>query len=167
MIVFAHGLESAPQGAKTEALKRAGLPVEAPDCQGRVLAERVAIIDEVTRRVAKRGPVVLAGSSYGGLAAAWLATQHPRRFSGLLLFAPALGHAEPPSLRPGDLSAPRGLPTIIVHGRLDHVVPIEGSRAYQRRSGAHVELIEVDDDHRLSGSLSLIVDAARRLHNGK
>ena len=66
-------------------MKDASLPVEAPDFQGMVLARRVALLDEVTQGP---GPIVLAGSSYGGLAVAWLAQQHPRRFAAMLLMAP-------------------------------------------------------------------------------
>lgn len=160
-LIFAHGLEGSPQGAKVTALRAAGFEVVAPDCQGRILAERIALVDEAVRSAV--GPVLLAGSSYGGLAAAWLAMQEPRRFSGLLLCAPALGHAEKPVLRPAGLVSPPGLPVRIVHGRMDRVVPIEGSRAYRARSGPHVELVEVDDDHRLAASLDAIVAAARTL----
>ncbi len=46
-------------------------------------------------------------------------------------------------------------PTLVIHGRADEVVPIETSRRYaaERR---HVELVEVDDDHPLSGSLDRV-----------
>jgi len=51
-------------------------------------------------------------------------------------------------------------PTRIVHGTRDDVVPIELSRRYERDRG-HVRLIEVDDDHRLQGSLDRVTAELR------
>jgi pimeloyl-ACP methyl ester carboxylesterase len=52
-------------------------------------------------------------------------------------------------------------PTLIVHGRQDERVPIEGSRAY---AAAHpnVELLEVDDVHDLLTSKELIAERTLR-----
>lgn len=47
-------------------------------------------------------------------------------------------------------------PTRIVHGIRDEVVPVEGSRGYAA-GRPHVSLLEVDDDHALTGSLQTIV----------
>lgn len=158
MILFAHGLEGSPQGTKVRYLREAGLDLEAPDFEGMTLAERV----ETVERLSEGGGLLLAGSSYGGLTAAIVAGRHPERFTGLCLLAPALLMAEPPH-EPDTLVAPPGLPTIVIHGRPDDVCPIEGSRRYAERSGDHVELVEVDDDHRLVESLPVILDALRRL----
>jgi pimeloyl-ACP methyl ester carboxylesterase len=159
VIVFAHGLEGSPEGAKIQALRQAGLSVVAPDGRGRPLAERIALLEAATRD----GSFVLGGSSYGGLAAAWLAAAHPDRFVGLVLCAPALHWSEPPVVDVAALTAPPGLPTVILHGLRDDVVPIDVSRRYRDRSGPHVELLEVDDDHRLHGTLDQIVAAVSRL----
>lgn len=51
--------------------------------------------------------------------------------------------------------------TLIIHGTRDETVPIEGSRQYAAER-PHVQLIEVDDDHSLAGSLDLIADASMR-----
>ena len=147
MIIFAHGLEGSPNGAKVQALRAAGLVVVAPDGQG----------------------LVLAGSSYGGLAAAWLARELGPRIDGLLLLAPALHHSEAPVHDASALCPPEGIPTVIIHGLRDDVVPIGASRAYLaagRAVGAPVTLLEVDDDHGLHGSLDLIVAQARALLRG-
>ncbi|MBA2661320.1 MAG: alpha/beta fold hydrolase [Bradymonadaceae bacterium] len=45
--------------------------------------------------------------------------------------------------------------TLILHGRNDETVPISGSRAYAAER-AHVQLVELDDDHRLLNSLDVI-----------
>jgi len=158
MILFAHGLEGSPQGTKVRYLRDGGLDLEAPDLQGLPLAERVARIEALS----EDGGLLLAGSSYGGLTAAIVAARHPARFTGLCLLAPALLMKEPPH-EPDTLRAPPDLPTIVIHGRQDDVCDIAGSVRYAERSGRHVELIEVDDGHRLVDSLPTILEALRRL----
>ena len=158
MILFARGLEGSPRGTKVRALQDAGLELEAPDLQGLSLAERVERIEALSAN----GGLLLAGSSYGGLTTAIVAARHPERFTGLCLLAPALLLDEEPA-EPDTLAAPPGLPTIVIHGRGDDVCDIEGSRRYADRSGPHVELVEVDDGHRLVESLPVILEALRRL----
>ncbi|MHC4779264.1 MAG: alpha/beta hydrolase [Planctomycetota bacterium] len=159
MIVFAHGLEGSPHGTKIRTLREAGFEVVAPDFSGKKLLDRVSLLTETTAG----GGILLGGSSYGGLAAAVVAARHPERFIGMLLCAPAFNVVEPPAEDSESLSAPGSIPTVIVHGLSDDVVPIEVSRQYRDRSGGHVRLVEVDDGHRLADSLHAIVDAARRL----
>ncbi len=161
-IVFAHGLEGAPDGRKISALREAGLDVIAPDGRGLVLVDRIAALEEATRS----GPVVLGGSSYGGLAAAWLAAEYPDRFHALLLCAPALHWKEEPVADPEVLRAPPGLRTHILHGREDTAVPLSFSERYQARSGAHVTLEAVDDGHRLIGTIPRLVAIAQELTGG-
>ena len=48
-------------------------------------------------------------------------------------------------------------PTVIIHGSGDDIVPLANSREVAR--SPLVELIEVEDDHRLHGSLSVIPSA--------
>ena len=50
-------------------------------------------------------------------------------------------------------------PTLIIHGRADETVPIAGSRRYAA-THKNVELIEVEDDHRLLASTDLITTRA-------
>ncbi len=50
-------------------------------------------------------------------------------------------------------------PTLIIHGKRDPTVPIDGSRRYAAEH-AHVELVEVDDVHDLLASQELIVERA-------
>lgn len=58
------------------------------------------------------------------------------------------------SLRqPGRPSVP--CPTLIIHGTQDETVPIEGSRSYVAEH-PEVELVEVEDDHRLGSSIERI-----------
>ncbi len=53
-------------------------------------------------------------------------------------------------------------PTVIIHGRSDDIVPIESSRKVATSNGL-VELIEVEDGHRLAESLHLIPLAVQRV----
>lgn len=160
MILWAHGLEGSPEGTKVQALRAAGFEVEAPDGRGMVLAHRLAGLEAASARLADRRPV-LAGSSYGGLAAAWLAQAHPERFRAVLLLAPALFHREAPALEP--VQAPGGLRVHVIHGAHDDVVPLQGSRDYVDGAGPAVTLEVVDDDHPLVGSLDRIIAACREL----
>jgi hypothetical protein len=153
MIVFAHGLEGSPQGTKSRRLQQLGLPLTVPDLRGVPLRGRVERLEEITQP----GGILLVGSSYGGVAAALLAQRHPERFIGLVLCAPALGRREDPNVAPDALAAPAGLPTVILHGLHDDIVPIELSRAYRDRSGPGVVLHELDDGHPLRGSIELLV----------
>jgi len=48
-------------------------------------------------------------------------------------------------------------PTRIIHGTRDDVVPIRLSRSYAR-DRAGVDIVELDDDHSLAGSLDLVLE---------
>jgi pimeloyl-ACP methyl ester carboxylesterase len=53
------------------------------------------------------------------------------------------------------------VPTLVVHGTRDDVVPIEGSRRWAAGK-RHVRLVEVDDDHELLRSLGVVEREADR-----
>ncbi len=161
MILLAHGLEGSPEGGKAQALRAAGLPLVAPDGRGKPLAERIVALEAAL--LSATGPVVLVGSSYGGLASAWLAEQHGARIAALVLLAPALHHSEPPVADASRLAPPPGVPTVVIHATADAVVPVSVSRAYAARAPATVTLTEVDDDHGLGGHRDLIVAEVSRL----
>ena len=154
-VVFCHGLEGSPNGTKVRAMKDAGIDVLAPDFQGQMLAERVQTLRAVLADLDPEQPILLAGSSYGGAVAAWTAmhTRHP--LAGLLLLAPALHYAEPP-VPDADAYAPVSVPTVIIHGTEDTIVPLSASETYAAKA-AHVVVHAVNDGHRLVGSLDRIV----------
>lgn len=154
-VVFCHGLEGSPNGTKVRAMKSAGINVLAPDFQGQPLAERVETLRGVLARLDPNTPILLAGSSYGGAVAAWTAMHTAHPLAGLLLLAPALHYAEAP-VPTADAYTPVDVPTVIIHGTEDTIVPLSASEAYAAKS-AHVVLQPVIDGHRLVGSLDQII----------
>jgi uncharacterized protein len=54
------------------------------------------------------------------------------------------------------------VPTVILHGTRDDVVPIETSRRFAA-DRPHVRLIELDDDHELLATLPVILDVIEQL----
>lgn len=159
-VLFAHGLEGHPEGKKPAALRGAALHVTAPDGRERALADRVAGLSAAVRGLERP---VLVGSSYGGLAMLALARDLAQPFAGLVLCAPALTWNEPPAGDPEALIAPPG--AVILHGIHDDVIPIAASRRLVARSPG-TRLIELDDDHRLTGSLDVLVREVRSLAGG-
>ena len=155
-IVFAHGLEGSPNGRKIQFLRASGLELFAPDGRGLALVDRLVTLEEATRG----SGTLLIGSSYGGLAAAHLAMLYPDRFLGLLLLAPALHHAERPVHDVSLLCPPPGVPTVVLHGVRDQVVPIASSRIYAEKGAT---LQELDDDHSLARSLPMMLQAVQSL----
>ena len=163
MIIFAHGLEGTPNGSKIQTLRDSGIEVIAPDFQGMPLIERVALLEKISLDYADKKPI-LGGSSYGGLTAAIVAMRFPDRFRGLLLCAPALHLKEHPVDDSTIFVAPKGIPTVIIHGIDDDIVPISCSIEYAERSGEDIfEFNQVNDGHRLSESHNYILNAVEKL----
>lgn len=150
---FFHGKESGPVGTKSIALKAIDMHLICPDFRGKSLAERLEIAETKTRNFPD--PLLLVGSSMGGLVAALLYQKYPERFFSLLLLAPALHWAEAKAIT----RLPEN--TVVIHGEQDTVVPFESSVQWQQKLG--FELIRVEDDHRLNHSLELITTQFKKL----
>ena len=161
MLIWAHGLWGSPNGSKVTAIRESGIEVLSPDFNNMELEERVEILNNL---VAKE-KVVLAGSSYGGLACALVAQQYPEQIKGMLLLAPALHLPESPNDDPEKLIAPNDFPITIIHSVTDEIVPISASKDYIERSGNNLRLIEVEDSHVLENSFSLIISELNKLIN--
>lgn len=153
-VLFIHGSESSPQGAKARFLAER-FELLAPEMDTGDFEGCVARQAEAIRRFR---PEVVVGSSFGGAVAVAL-LQRGLWQGPTLLLAPAVLHY---GLAP---ELPAGAPVWIAHGTRDDVVPIGESRALAR-SGApgQVRLFEVDDEHRLAtllanGRLAEWVDA--------
>ena len=161
MLVWAHGLWGSPNGSKVTAIRESGIEVISPDFNEMELVDRVELLKETI----EIGNVVLAGSSWGGLACALTAMQIPEKLKGLLLLAPALHYPESPNDEPEKLIAPDSVPVTIIHSTTDDIVPISASKNYIERSGNNVQLIEVEDNHVLENSIELIISEAKKLLN--
>jgi pimeloyl-ACP methyl ester carboxylesterase len=144
------------------ALRGAGFEVIAPDCRGQDLGARVRVIE--AELCSASVPLLVVGSSFGGIAgllASLAAADRGVFVPGLVLLAPAL-HLPPDMLFGEGPTRPLRppAPTVIVHGRADSIIPIDVSRRFAAEHGA--ALHEVDDDHRLGGSLDFIVEVVRQ-----
>lgn len=143
-VVFSHGRDSAPWGAKITAMaevaRAEGYEVESVDYRG---------IDDPQERVTRllsycrelQGPLVLVGSSLG--AHVCTSASALLRARGLFLLAPAFYMAGFEAYTP----VPAPCPLTIVHGWADDVVPVENSVRYAREHGATLHLLH--SDHRL------------------
>ena len=163
-VILSHGLESGPEATKVSALAQVadamGWTHERPDYRdldaGRRpedLAARVARLQ--ARAEACTGPLVLAGSSMGAFISgevAWnLAADaggkaaSTRSLLGIFLMAP-------PVAMPGwwatPLRVPPPLPTMVVHGWDDELIP--AAAVIDWCAARKAELRLVDDSHRLA-----------------
>jgi pimeloyl-ACP methyl ester carboxylesterase len=147
-VIFSHGQESGPWGTKIKAMagmvKELGCSADSIDYQG---------IADPTERVKKlvgacKGiddTLILAGSSMGGHVATAAAEQV--NAVGLFVLAPAYYMEGYEELTP----PPPGIPTCIVHGWHDDVVPPDNSIRFARQCSAELHLI--DGDHRLTDNV--------------
>ena len=161
--ILAHGFESGPDATKVTALsavaQRLGWSCERPDFTDLDARREVSALGDVSERVqrlldlaraaATRGPLVLAGSSLGAWIAGRVSLQVP--VAGLFLMAPPilLDAAHP-------LEA-AGVPTSIIHGWDDELIPAADVIGWARARGAR--LLLVDDAHRLSAHVDVSAEA--------
>ncbi len=150
-VVFSHGKESGPWGAKITAMaalaRELAMAVESVDYRG---------MDDPGARVAKlaatgaalEAPLVLVGSSMGGHVSAAAASRLKPK--GLFLLAPAFYMAGYEEYTPQDVSCP----TAIVHGWHDDIVPVENSIRWAREHQAALHVL--NSDHRLEDQIGAI-----------
>ncbi|MEW6284150.1 MAG: alpha/beta hydrolase [Candidatus Eremiobacterota bacterium] len=137
--IFLHGLESSGRGRKAKFLRACVDGLLTPDFHG-TLNERMGQLEPI---LAGGQRWMLIGSSFGGLMAGLWTVRHPERVERLILLAPALH-------RPDFAAAgPVGVPTLLVHGVHDTVVPPEPVERVARSAFSDLSVWRVDDDHRL------------------
>lgn len=153
VVYFAHGQESGPWGTKirllAECARQRDLAVESPDyshtLRGQPREEQLLglLANDPRARI-------LVGSSMGG----WVSCRVAKRMAceGLFLMAPAF---EMPEHEPAGL--PEGVPTWIIHGWQDTVVP--PAQSLERARAAGTRLLMVPDGHRLAESRLELVRA--------
>ncbi len=152
-VVFSHGQESGPWGTKIKAMAERA---EAVGC--RAVSVDYRGLDEPSARVLKlvaecRGiddKLVLVGSSMGGHVATAAAADVGA--AGLFVLAPAYFMEGFEELTPD----PPSIPTVIVHGWHDDVVPVENSIRFAAMCSATLHVL--DGDHRLTANIGAIND---------
>lgn len=140
-LLYIHGSDSSGQTYKAQVIRRARPDLLSPDFTG-PLPERMA---QLRARLAAAEGWTLIGSSLGGLMAALYAAESPERVRKLVLLAPALTLPEFETVPPASIH----IPTVIVHGRRDEVVPLVATRKIAEGVFTALTFHEVDDDHRL------------------
>jgi pimeloyl-ACP methyl ester carboxylesterase len=141
-IIFIHGSSGDKSQTYKARLLRGLFPgMLTPDFDGD-LSERMAQLKNI---LGNETGWILIGSSLGGLMAALFATQSPGQVRKLVLLAPALTFPE----FAGSLPNPVSVPTIVVHGMRDNLLPLETGRSLAEKVFTNLFYIVVDDDHPL------------------
>jgi pimeloyl-ACP methyl ester carboxylesterase len=146
LIIFSHGKESGPNGAKIQLLaniaQQMGFTTHSIDyttCKN--VSERVEVLEKFMTKNATQKQI-LVGSSMGG----YVATVAAQKFAleGLFLMCPALYLSN----YPVQTYQPITSNIELVHGWQDAVVPYQNSIQFGQKTNAYLHLIE--DNHRLS-----------------
>lgn len=204
--IYLHGFASSPASKKAQYLRdrfaSVGINLNIPDLnQGDfshlTLTRQLEQLESEFPTVSK--PIIVIGSSFGGLTAAWLAEQN-LCVEQLILLAPAFNFLSEWFLKLGteklnqwkdqgnlsvyhyaenrnlplhyqffedlsqysDQQLQREIPTLIIHGIEDEIIPIQASRNYAEQR-PWVKLIELDSDHTLDNVLDEIWQEIQRV----
>lgn len=141
-IIYLHGSDSSSQSSKARQLADKFPGMVTPDFTGG-FDERMVQLKKIIGR--KKGWTII-GSSLGGLMGTVFTCQKPIQVRKLILLAPALFKDTFGSYL--DLE-PVSVPTIVIHGTGDDVVPLEEARRYAEKLFTNLKYIVVDDGHRL------------------
>ena len=141
-LVYIHGSGGdKSQTYKARILREIFPAMLAPDFDGE-LPERMR---QLSALLGSESGWTLVGSSLGGLMAALFAIRHPARVKKLVLLAPALTLPEFTVELPCRIS----VPTLIIQGSRDELIPLETSQTIARQVFSDLAYQVVDDDHRL------------------
>lgn len=150
-VIFSHGQESGPWGTKIRAMAQMArnMGCEADSIDYRGIEDPGERVDKLIRECADiDDALILVGSSMGGHVATASATAVGA--AGLFVLAPAYFMPGYENLTP----PPPALPTEIVHGWHDDIVPVENSIRYAKACAATLHI--VDGDHRLTANIDEI-----------
>lgn len=162
-IILSHGSDSGPDATKVSALaavaESLGWTTTRPDYREDDALGHAGSVDPRLARLgaaiaASPAPPVLVGSSMGAFVSGLASIDAP--VAGLFLLA--LPTRIPGYPRP--FAAKAGIPSFLVHGYADDVCPLDEAVAFARDHAMPALLVQ--DDHRLSDSLSDIEAAFRR-----
>ena len=152
LVVFSHGKESGPDGAKIKAMRAVAhdlgfktVSLDYTTCQDEI--ERKTLLRNYLSK--QTDNLILVGSSMGGYVSAALANEF--NLSSLFLLCPALSMEGFEEVE----YTPKTEIISVVHGWNDEIVPVESSIDFARKHKAILHL--VDDGHRLKASIPFIV----------
>lgn len=141
-IIYLHGLESTSQSGKARQFAQLFPGMITPDFTG-TFEERM---EQLTPILGDETNWTIIGSSFGGLMGTVFTCEHPTQVRKLILLAPALlrdQFAAYLNLKPVSV------PTVIVHGTADDIVPLQPVRELAEKLFTDLQYIVVDDGHRL------------------
>ena len=142
LLIYIHGSESDSNSGKARQFREWFSGMLTPDFKGS-FDERMSQLRSI---LSTRTGWMVIGSSYGGLMATVYAREDEARVRKLILLAPALMLDPLASL---SKPTPISVPTVLIHGTLDTVVPLEPVREIAERLFRNLTLHIVEDDHRL------------------
>jgi len=145
-LIYLHGLESDSNSGKARLFREWFPGMLTPDFSGS-FDERMSQLYPI---LSKNTDWTLIGSSFGGLMGATFTCDHPTQVRKLILLAPAL--MLPPFGSSLDRE-PVSVPTVVIHGTLDTVVPLEPVRVIAQKIFTNLTYHIVEDDHRLGKSV--------------
>lgn len=146
-VIFSHGQESGPWGTKicamAELVKGLGCEADSIDYHG--IADPTARVEKLVIECSDvSDDLILVGSSMGGHVAT--AAAETLGAIGLFVLAPAYYMEGYENLTP-----PPSVPTCIVHGWHDDIIPVENSIRFARQCSATLHL--VNGGHRLTENI--------------
>ncbi len=141
-LIYLHGRDSTSQSGKARQFAEKFPGMITPDFTGS-FEQRMAQLQPI---LGDQSNWTIIGSSLGGLMGGVFTLEHPTQVRKLILLAPAL--ILPPFASHADLQ-PVPVPTVIVHGTEDDVVPLEPVRELAEKVFTNLTHIVVKDGHRL------------------
>ncbi len=156
-IVYLHGLESTSQSGKARRFAQKYPGMLTPDFTGS-FEERM---EQLYPILGEKKDWAIIGSSFGGLMGTVFTCGHPHQVRKLVLLAPALlrdhfaAYLDPSTLPAvaGRRLTPVSVPTVIVHGTADEVVPLQPVRDLAEGLFTNLTYYVVNDGHRLHQAL--------------
>ena len=162
-LIYLHGSDSNSNSGKARLFREWFPGMTTPDFTGG-FSERM---EQLIPILENKAAWVIIGSSYGGLMGAVFTCEHPTQVRKLILLAPALlrdssnAYLDPLTgeylvyLKKSKYHLQSvSVPTIIVHGMEDDIVPLEPVRETAQTLFTDLTYYVVHDDHRLQKSVN-------------
>ena len=141
-LMYIHGSESDSNSGKARQFREWFPGMVTPDFTGS-FEQRMSQLGSI---ISNTTGWTLIGSSFGGLMATVFAVDHEAQLRKLALLAPALALDPLTSIsKQGRIS----VPTVLIHGTLDTVVPLNPVLLIAQQRFSHLTVNIVEDDHRL------------------